>query len=56
MLLKKTLEISLNIKEMLRFICRRQRLHSYNRPFFDISNIQLESEAVRTKTIETRGN
>ena len=29
MLLKKTLQISLNTKEMLRFICKRQRLHSY---------------------------
>ena len=30
MLLKKTLEITLNIKEMLRFICKRQRLDSYH--------------------------
>lgn len=30
MLLKKTLQISLNIKEMLRVICKRQWLHSYH--------------------------
>ena len=30
MLLRKSLEISLNIKEILRFICKRQRLLSYH--------------------------
>ena len=33
MILRKALEISLNIKEMLRFICKRQRLLSYHYQF-----------------------
>ena len=34
----------------------RYEVISLDQVIFDILNIQLESEAVRTKTIETRGN